>query len=352
MRLRCGLQLPNARALAPLTNTQSAPDGVLREEELRWLVRRARGGFGVVSTCAAFVSEEGHAWRGQLGVSDGRHLPGLRRLAGALADAGSVPIVQLHHGGVQALLAPDPIAPMDTDTARAATEQDLARVTDDFVAAALRAEAAGFAGVEVHGANGYLFTQFLAPADNLRSDAWGDGLVGRAKLLRDTVRAVRAAVAPSFAVGVRLSPVDTWAQRGLRLDDGVQVAVWMAEDGVDFVHLSLQQAWGSPPHEAEPRPVARVVRDALPTEVSLWAAGGIGTRADEQRARDAGVDVAVVGRAAIRHPDWPRLVDAPGFAPEPTPWSRDDLAAVDVSPAFLDYLARFPGLVEGGARPR
>lgn len=356
MKLRCGRTLPNARALAPLTNLQSHTDGTLGDDELRWLSRRAHGGFGLVSTCATYVSEQGHAWDGQLGIAHDGHLPGLTRLAKALNAHGALSVVQLHHGGAKATFrapgAPPRISASDGDGHQAATPGELAQVVRDFVDGALRAEAAGFAGVEIHGANGYLFTQLLAPEDNRRTDAWGGSLEGRARLLRDTVRAVRAAVRPGFAVGVRLSPVDTWDRRGLVLDDGVRVGVWMAQDGVDFVHLSLRQAWGPPPFEPERPPVARAFRDALPPDVPVLAAGGIRTAADEVRARQAGVDVVVVGKAAIRHPDWPMEVDVPGFEPAPTPWSPDDLRDQAVGPGLIAYLGGFPGLVVGGAPPR
>ena len=107
--LRCGMILPNRFAMAPLTNTQSNLDGTLHENEFKWLMQRA-GYFGLISTCAAFVSEEGHAWRGQLGIADDKHLPGLTRLAKAITTAGSIPIVQLHHGGSRAQLASQKIS--------------------------------------------------------------------------------------------------------------------------------------------------------------------------------------------------------------------------------------------------
>lgn len=343
--LPCGLTVPRRVALAPLTNLQSHPDGTLADEELRWLVRRARGGFAWISTCAAFVSPQGHAWRGQLGIADETHLPGLTRLAAALREAGATPVVQLHHGGVQARLAADPISTGGPDGARAATDDDLRRVIDEVAAAARRAERAGFAGVELHGANGYLFTQFLAPADNPRTDRWGGDLAGRARLLREALRATRAAVSRSFAVGVRISPVDTWERRGLVLADGLRLGRWLAEDGADFLHLSLREAAGPAPFEPEAGPVATAFRAALPPTVPLLAAGGIWTTADAARAREAGVDVVVLGKAAIGNPDWPRRRAEPGWEPARPPFSRDDLRAAEVSEAFLAYLERFRGLL-------
>ncbi|MCO4772124.1 MAG: NADH:flavin oxidoreductase [Deltaproteobacteria bacterium] len=349
---RCGLTLPNRIAMAPLTNTQSNADGTLHDDELRWMVRRARGGWGLVSTCAAFISEEGHAWNGQLGVATDAHLPGLTRLATALTDAGTIPIVQLHHGGAKADEAPMKLSTVDGDNQRGATEEDIRRVIADFVAAALRSERAGFAGVEIHGANGYILTQFLAPDDNPRTDGYGGDLAGRARFVRETLRAVRAAVSPGFAVGVRLSPVDAWARRGLLLEDGVQVAAWMGEDGADFVHLSLGDAKGPPPHEAGGPVVTTAVRQALASEVALHACGGITTRADADAVLAAGADVAVLGRMSIAHPDWPRESAAAGFAPLPMPWDAGHLRSVEVGPDFLAYISKFPGFVAGGAAAR
>lgn len=344
--LPCGLTLPNRAALAPMTNKQSNADGTLAEAELRWLVRRAQGGFGMVSTCAAYVCDEGKAWDGQVGVASQAHLPGLTRLASALRSSGSMPIVQLYHGGIKADLAPDlKLSTADAPGVRGATEGDLQRVVGEFVGAAERSVAAGFAGVEIHGANGYLFTQFLAPEDNPRTDAYGGDLPGRARLLRQTLRAVRAAVPGEFAVGVRISPVDVWTRRGLLLADGVQVARWMGEDGADFVHLSLSDASAPPPHEPDAGPVATAVREALASPVPLIAAGGIGTAADVQRAMAAGVDVVAVGRAAIRHGDWPRLVADPQWAPAAPPWSPDDLRAEMVGEDLIDYLRGFRSLI-------
>lgn len=350
LSLRCGVTLPNRIALAPMTNKQSNPDGTLHDDELRWLVRRA--GFGLLLTCATSVSAEGRAWDGQLGAGRDDHLPGLTRLAAALRGAGAAPFVQLHHGGALASLAPQKLSTVDGDGVRGATLDDLSRVVADFVAAARRAEQAGFSGVEIHGANGYLFTQFLSPADNPRTDRYGGDVAGRARLLRETLRAVRAAVSPGFAVGVRISPVDVWSARGLRLADSEQLAVWLAEDGADYVHLSLMDASGAPPHEETDAPVARVIRAALPPEVPLVVAGSIWTPADAARAVEAGADVIALGRSAIGNPSWPERVMAGGEAPLMPPWPPAHLRSVDISERFVAYLRRFPGLVTDGRPPR
>lgn len=353
LTLRCGVTLPHRVALAPLTNLQSNGDGTLHEDEFRWLTRRA-GSFSLLSTCAAYVSDEGKAWDGQLGIAGKQHDEGLSRLAAAIAKTDSLGVVQLHHAGAKATLAEVKLSTVDDESAgvRGATASDLERVTDAFVAAARRAERAGFAGVEVHGANGYLFTQFLAPLDNGRTDGYGGDLAGRARLLRETLHAVRASTSSSFMVGVRISPVDTWDKRGLTLADARALVQSLAADGADYVHLSLRDAGGPPPFEDSTEPVVTQLREVLPDEVALLAAGGVWTRADAEAVRERGADVVVVGRAAIAHPDWPRAIAENSFSPRRPPWDPQMLRDAAVGPDLLSYLERFPGMVEGGTPPR
>src|SRR5205823_8389681 len=114
---------------------------------------------------------------------------------------------------------------------------DLARVIRQFGDAAARSQAAGFDGVELHGAHGYLLSQFLSTTMNPGVD-----LAGRARLLRDVMREVRTRCGPRFTVGVRLSLEDRGQARGLDLDDSLQVARWLADDGADWIHASLWDA--------------------------------------------------------------------------------------------------------------
>src|SRR6476661_10010907 len=102
LELRCGAVVPNRIALAPMTNGQSLDDGTLGEDEYRWLARRADGGYGLISTCAAHVAQDGKAWAGELGTDRDDDLPGLTRLAERLRRGGALAIVQLFHGGVRA----------------------------------------------------------------------------------------------------------------------------------------------------------------------------------------------------------------------------------------------------------
>jgi len=349
---RNGVVAPNRCVLAAITNSQSHADGTLGDVERRFLVARAAGGFGIVTTCASHVSRDGQGWPNALGCFDDAHVPGLARLAGELAEHGALGLVQIFHGGLRADTAASgrsawtarvaPHVPGVNAETREGSVEEILRVIDRFAAAARRVAQAGFAGVEIHGAHGYLLTQFLS-AHNDREDGWGGDLVGRARLLRAVVRAVRAAVPAGFLVGVRLSPEDWGNARGLDLDESLTLARWLAADGVDFVHLSLWEVKNASAKRPEAH-AAALFRAALPTEVPVFVAGHVWTGEDADFALGAGADAVAVARVGIAHPDWPRQLAA-GGAPARPPFSAAALEAAGASPGFVGYLRRWRGFV-------
>lgn len=353
LRLRDGVTAPNRFWLAPLTNKQSHDDGTCSDAEANFLGLRADGGFGLVCTCAAFVQPDGKAWPGELGVHDDAMLSGLTHLADRVHAAPGRPLAcaQLFHGGLRA----DPsvtglpawsASGWDADglRARAATESDLHAIIDAFASAARRCAAAGLDAVELHGAHGYLLSQFLSTVYNRRTDVWGGSLENRARLLREVTCAVRAA-APALAIIVRLSPEDFGQAKGIDLDESLQVAAWLVEDGMDALHLSLWRA----SHNTTKRPdthATPLFRAAVGSRVPIVVAGGIWTLADAEAQLDRGADAVAIGRAAIAHHDWPRQLIA-GRTPAGPPFTAEHLAAEGLAPGFVDYMRRWPGFVAG-----
>src|SRR5258708_3779225 len=227
-----GPAMKNRFMLAPLTNLQSNTDGTLSDDEFNWLTLRAKGGFGLTMTCAAHVQRVGQGFPGQLGIFGDEHLPGLTHLAGAIKAEGSIAVAQLHHAGMRSpadLIGQPPLCPSDNEEtkARALTPAEVERLTEDFIAAAVRAERAGFDGVELHGAHGYMICQFLSQETNRRDDKWGGALANRTRLLRDIIDGVRARTRADFSLGVRLSP----ERFGLRLAEIRDVAAELMRNG-------------------------------------------------------------------------------------------------------------------------
>ncbi|HRB05349.1 MAG TPA: NADH:flavin oxidoreductase [Ilumatobacteraceae bacterium] len=347
---RRGPAMANRLMLAPLTNTQSHADGTLSDEEFHWLAMRAEGGFGLTMTCAAHVQANGQGFPGQLGIWSDAHVERLTQLAAALNATGTVSYAQLHHAGNRSpaeLIGQQPVCPSDDPAtgARALTTDEVHEVIAAFVAAARRAEAAGFHGVELHGAHGYLICQFLSPELNQRDDEFGGSLENRSRLLLDIIAGIRAQCGDDFAVAVRLSP----ERFGMRTDEIVEVYERLVASGqVDLIDMSLWDVDRRvPDSEFEGRTLTEII-SALPRgAVRLGVAGKIHDPADIQRVLDTGVDIAVLGRVAILHHDYPQLLQRdPNFVPRRPPAKPDVLAAEGVSPRFVEYLAAsFKGFV-------
>lgn len=339
----------NRFMLAPLTNIQSANDGVLSDDEYRWLTMRAEGGFGAVSTCASHVRAQGIGFPGQLGCWDDRHIEGLKRLADKLNREGAHSIIQLHHAGMRTpreLISGDPECPSDNEKfgARGLSLDDVERLKDDFVAAARRAVAAGFHGVELHGAHGYLLCQFLSSEINHRDDEYGGSLENRARLLFETVAMIRDACPADFSLGVRLSP----ERFGMRLLEVVDVARRLCSEGkVDYLDLSLWDVFKAPAEELpDDKLLLEYFSELDRGDVKIGAAGKIYSAADAQRVLDSGLDFAIIGRGAILHHDFPRLAaDDPAFTIAELPVSATYLDNEGVGPAFVKYLSAWEGFV-------
>ena len=243
-----GPGMKNRFVLAPLTNTQSHEDGTLSDEEFRWLTMRAEGGFGLTMTCAAHVQAGGQGFPGQLAIFDDRHMAGHTRLASEIKRFGSLAVCQLHHAGLRSpadLIGETPVAPSDHEKsgARGLSAEEIRQLIEDFVAAAVRCERAGYDGVEIHGAHSYIICQFLSDKYNRRSDEYGGSLENRSRLLREIVAGVRARCREDFMLGVRLSG----ERFGIRLQDTVDVATeLMASGQIDFLDMSLWDVFKEP----------------------------------------------------------------------------------------------------------
>ena len=344
-----GPAMKNRFMLAPLTNLQSGVDGVMSDDEFRWLTYRAIGGFGLVMTCAAHVQRIGQGFPGQMGVWSDNHLPGLTRLATQIKAEGSLSSIQLHHAGIRSpkdLIGEAPVGPSaDAETgARALSEGEVEQLVEDFVAAAVRSEKAGFDGVEIHGAHGYILCAFLSPETNRRTDKWGGSLENRVRIVFEIIKGVRARTRPDFQFGLRLSP----ERFGLQFADQVEVARWMLASGdIDYLDMSLWDTFKAPVEQAfAHKPLVDWFVELPRGETRLGVAGKLMGADDVRRALDHGADFALLGRAAILHHDFPKQVQAdPAFRSIALPVTRAHLVAEGLGPVFVDYMNSWKGFV-------
>jgi 2,4-dienoyl-CoA reductase-like NADH-dependent reductase (Old Yellow Enzyme family) len=351
-----GKAMANRFMLAPLTNMQSHADGVLSDEEFHWLTMRAKGGFGATMTCAAHVEARGQGFAGQLGIFDDKHVPGLTRLADAINRAGSVSIVQLHHAGIRSprdLIGEQPVGPSDdAETgSRAMSTGEVEALIDAFATAAERAQQAGFDGIELHGAHGYLLCAFLSPETNRRTDRFGGELANRARPITETIDEIRKRCNPDFTVGVRLSP----ERFGIVFTEALEMAqTLLTAAQIDFLDMSLWDCFKAPVDEAfADRNLVEHFAALDRGRVRLGVAGKIMTPADVVRVLELGADFPLLGRAAILSHDFPnRLRADAAFVPPSIPVSVKHLANEGLSPAFLGYMSGWKGFVEQPAEER
>ena len=353
LTLKRGPALKTRFMLAPLTNTQSHADGRLSDDEFRWLTMRAEGGFGLTMTCASHVQRVGQGFPGQLGCWDDMHIEGLTRLASAIKAQNSHAVVQLHHAGMRspaALIGQQPLCPSDDAQtgARAMTLAEVHQLRDDFIAAAGRAERAGFHGVELHGAHGYVLCEFLSPEINRREDEYGGSLENRSRILFEIIDGVRETCGPNFSLGVRLSP----ERFGLKLEEIAKVAQrLMREDNIEYLDMSLWDVFKEPEEEVlKGRSLSSYFTSLERGNVRLGAAGKLTTGEGVRRAMDMGLDYVVIGRAAILHHDLPKRIAAdPDFRPIALPVTPDYLRNEGLGDAFVGYMRSWKGFVADAA---
>ena len=304
-------------------------------------------------TCAAHVQRVGQGFPGQLGVFGDEHLPGLTRLAAQIKEYGSLAAVQLHHAGMRSpkeLIGEAPVAPSDDEAtgARGLSTGEVEQLIEDFIAAAVRSEQAGFAGVEIHGAHSYILCQFLSEGLNRRTDRYGGSPENRARPIKEIIEGIRARCRSDFSLGLRLSP----ERFDLKLMEIRELARQvLAEGRIDYLDMSLWDYAKLPVDEAhQERTLMGWFTDLPRGDVRLGCAGKVMTPDDARACLERGMDFVLLGRAAILHHDYPKLLAAdPAFAPVKTPVSADYLLAEGLGPSFVKYMASWKGFAEGAS---
>lgn len=324
----------------------SAVDGVMTDWHLVHLGARATGGAGLLIAEATAVAPEGRITPGDAGLWSDAQVEPLARINRFIAAQGAVPGLQLGHAGRKAsaarpweggdhladdaggwpTLAPSAVAfGAGLDKAPAALSADgIARVQAEFEAAARRALAAGVAWLELHAAHGYLVHQFLSPLSNRREDRYGGSFENRIRFLLETTRRVRALWPERLPLTVRLSCTD-WAEGGWTLDESVELARRLKQEGVDLVDCSsggIVPAAKIPVGPGYQVPLAaRIRREA---EIATAAVGLITEPAQaDEIVRSGQADLVLLARASLREPNWPlraaRVLDVrpPPLPPEP-----------------------------------
>jgi len=330
------LTLPNRLVMAPMTTASGRLDGSFSDEEITYLSQRAAGGIGLIMTPACYVHPSGQAFERQVGCHHDAMMVGLARCAKEIGRHGAASFLQLHHGGnaaKAALTGKAPLAPSAVINRRgtselptAMTDGEIWMIIEAFARSAARACEAGFTGIELHGANTYLFQQFFSPFTNQRTDLWGGDLrcdrcdqhaghdalttchrlTNRARFAAEVIKAVRREVGAEYPICYRISPEEPQPD-GYSAYEAVELLRLIVPLGIDIVHVSSwEYGAGLYTHYPEGSHPSTLVREAIDRPVI--GVGKILHPDQAMRVLDDGLELVALGRGLLLNPDWARLV--------------------------------------------
>lgn len=314
-----GVELKNRIVIAPMTHWSSNADGSVTEDELKYYARRSSGVSAVITACA-YVIPNGKGFHGQFAADRDEVIPDLKKVATAIQDHGANAILQIYHGG---RLSPPELVPngeiVSASTVpaerpgmkipRTLTESEIEEIIDAFGEATRRAIEAGFDGVEIHGANGYLIQQFFSPHSNRREDQYGGTIEKRMTFPLAIINKVKSVVAhhakSPFIVGYRFSPEEPETP-GITMSDTLAFVNVLANQGLDYLHVSLKDFRSTPQVGVEDLTKTRIkyLLETISNRVPLIGVGSIITADDAKEALDTGVALIAIGREIIVEPDW------------------------------------------------
>ena len=318
--LRSGIQLDNRIVMAPMTTFSGNPDGTVSDEEVAYYSRRSNG-VGMVVTACAYVTLNGKGFQGEFGSDRDNLIPSLRRVASAIKEQGAKAVLQIFHGGrmcppelvpdgeiVSASAIPAEQGVVSDQVPRALTEAEIQSIIRDFGESTRRAIEAGFDGVELHGANGYLIQQFFSPHSNRREDQYGGSLEKRVSFPIAVVDEVKKVVAKHakqpFLVGYRFSPEEPETP-GITMTDTLALVDVLASKELDYLHVSLMEFWSTPRRGVEDsRSRLEIIQERVGESVPVIGVGSIYTADDALKAIQSGVSMIAIGRELIIDPDW------------------------------------------------
>ena len=319
------IELRNRIIMAPMTTWSANPDGTVSEQELNYIRQRVNS-VGLVITGCTHVQENGIGFTNEFAAFDDRFIPSLKKLAQAAKSGGAPAILQIFHAGNKAI--PDLIPNTDVISAsalktptgsfvdsqmmsRALSHDEILKVIHAFGETTRRAIEAGFDGVELHGAHGFLIQNFFSPLFNQRQDEWGGSLEKRMRfpleIVKEVKRVIKQHAKKPFALGYRIS-VEEYDENGLRIGNSLQLIDCLIDSGIDYLHISLTDILNSKPVDSvdEKLTIQRVI-EHVNYRVPFISAGKIRTPHQALQALAFGLPLVAIGKALVMNPDWVEL---------------------------------------------
>jgi 2,4-dienoyl-CoA reductase-like NADH-dependent reductase (Old Yellow Enzyme family) len=324
--------LANRVVVAPMTRISAKDDGVATQRMGRYYERYALGGFALIVSEGIYTDRAySQGYPGQPGLTTTEQALAWRPIVDSVHRAGGRIIAQLMHAGALSqrnpfrdeTVGPSGVKPRGLQMAayggrgeyrlpRPMPEPEIEKAIAGFAhAAKLAIELAGFDGIEIHGANGYLLDQFLTEYTNTRADDWGGSVRNRLKIALDVIHAVRNGVGDSVPLGIRISQakVNDFAHKWSRgVADAQAIFGALAGAPLDFIHLTELEAW-RPAFPDATESLVSCARAAAP-KIRIIANGALHDADKALQVLEQGADLVSLGRGALANPDWPRRVQA------------------------------------------
>lgn len=315
-----GLELKNRLVMAPMLMGYAGREGRVSDSVINYYEARARGGVGLITVEAACVDNPaGLEGMGQLLIDDESHVEGLARLVKSIKRYGAGAFIQLFHAGRQTKssitgiqpVAPSPLpCPMIAEKPRPLEFQEIQAIEEKFIQAACNAEEAGFDGVEIHAAHGYLINQFLSAHSNHRQDAYGGSLENRMRILLNIITGIKEATS-ALLISVRIN-IDDFVPEGLQLEESLMICRRLEQAGADLLHCSCgtyESGLTSIEPSSYPEGWRIYLAEAVKKEVSIPVIGGgmiSSPKFANQLLEQGRCDLIFLGRSLLADPQWPR----------------------------------------------
>ncbi len=355
-KFKSGIQLKNRIVMAPMTNFSSHEDGTVSDAEVSYYARRSNG-VGMVITACTYVTPNGKGFQGEFAGDRDEMIPSLRRLAETIKEQGAKAVLQIFHGG---RMCPPELVDGDVVSAsavaseqegsvvpRALSDSEIEAIVRDFGEATRRAIEAGYDGVEIHGANGYLIQQFFSPHSNRREDRWGGSLEKRMTFPLAVVEEVKRVVAKHakqpFLVGYRFSPEEAETP-GITMEDTLQLVDALADRDLDYIHVSLMDFWSKPRRGAdESKSRIEWIRERAGNRVPVIGVGSLHSADDALKALQTGIPLIALGRELIIEPDWVVKVAEGRESDIQTTLTKDDQERLVIPDPLWQAIMHTPG---------
>ncbi len=317
--LLAGIKLSNRFVRSATNESMAEPDGIVTPKLVSVIETLASGDTGLIITGHSYVSAEGQANSRKLAIDRDACIPGLKEMADAAHRHGSAIVIQLAHAGALAMtpesaMGPSPILrPNQERPCREMSHEDIDRLIDSFVSAAIRAKTAGFDGVQIHAAHGYLLAEFLSPFYNKRTDEYGGDIINRSRIIVAILKAIKNKAGKDFPVMIKINSED-FVPGGLTVNDSLEAIKMLEKNGLDAVEISgglpdsipgcdpVRKGEITEGQEIYYRDAALKFKQALTIPVIL--VGGIRSLSTARRIlSDKMADYVALSRPLIREPD-------------------------------------------------